>query len=311
HPARGRARRHAELLRDAEADRQGCLLAWLLVREFIDEDLSGATFERTSLEGAHFRRVRFTDADLRHVNLSGVMVHGAYLERTRLRGVELVDVSIDGDLQNVTINGVDVAPLIEAELDRRMPERALMRPETPEGFRLAWATLERLWQGTVARARTLPPDKLHESVDGEWSFIQTLRHLALATAAWVGRGVRGEDSPWHPMDLPWDEAPDWLTFRADRESRPGLEYVLELRRRRQDMVREVLAELTDDQLAMTVTRTGDDWPRLDNYPLRDCLLVVLNEEWHHRLFAERGRTVLGAEPATGRHQTEPETQEGQ
>ena len=71
-----------------------------------------------------------------------------------MRGVELVDVEINGELQNVVVNGVDIAPLVEAELNRRMPERARMRPENSDGFRVAWAILERLWDGTVARART-------------------------------------------------------------------------------------------------------------------------------------------------------------
>ena len=31
----------------------------------------------------------------------------------------------------------------------------------------------------------LPPDLLHERVDDEWSFIETLRHLVFATDAWV------------------------------------------------------------------------------------------------------------------------------
>jgi hypothetical protein len=30
---------------------------------------------------------------------------------------------------NVTINGVDIGPLVEAELDRRRPDRVKMRPE--------------------------------------------------------------------------------------------------------------------------------------------------------------------------------------
>jgi uncharacterized damage-inducible protein DinB len=275
------------------------------VKEFIDQDLSGATFERTSMEGAHFRKVRLVDADLRHVNLAGVMVHGAYLEGTTLRGVEMHDVSIEGELENVTINGVDVAPLIDAELNRRMPERALMRPETPEGFRHAWTTLERLWEGTVDRARTLPADRLHESVAGEWSFIQTLRHLGFATAAWVCRGVRGEESPWHPLDLPWDEAPERLRSRTEREARPELEEVLELRRQRQAMVREVMDGLTDDQLASRVSTRGDDWPELDDYPVRDCLRVVLNEEWEHRLYAERDLTALGAAQPAPRSDARP------
>jgi hypothetical protein len=36
-----------------------------------------------------------------------------------MRGVELVNVTIDGEIYNLTINGVDVVPLVEAELDRR------------------------------------------------------------------------------------------------------------------------------------------------------------------------------------------------
>jgi hypothetical protein len=36
-----------------------------------------------------------------------------------MRGVEIVDTTIDGEIQNLVINGVDVAPLVEAELDKR------------------------------------------------------------------------------------------------------------------------------------------------------------------------------------------------
>ena len=109
-----------------------------------------------------------------------------------MRGVELCDVRIDGEFQNLVINGVDVAPLVEAELDRRDPDRARMRPTDPAGFREAWDIVERLWDGTVERARGLDPALLHESVDGEWSFIETLRHLAFATDSWVRRAILGD-----------------------------------------------------------------------------------------------------------------------
>jgi hypothetical protein len=107
------------------------------------------------------------------------------------------------------------------ELNRRMPDRARMHPSTAEGFREAWAILERLWADTEHRARTLPPDLLHERVRGEWSFIETLRHLGFASAAWVGRMVLGDPVPWHPLDLPWDEAPGWEGVPWDREARPS------------------------------------------------------------------------------------------
>ena len=95
-----------------------------------------------------------------------------------MRGVELFDVDIHGEILNLTINGVDIAPLVDAELNRRYPDRAKMRPTDPAGFREAWDVIERLWVETVGRARRLDPELLHESVAGEWSFTETLRHLA-------------------------------------------------------------------------------------------------------------------------------------
>ena len=93
-----------------------------------------------------------------------------------------------------------------------------MRPEDPAGFREAWEILGRLWDETVARARRLPPESLHESVDGEWSFIETLRHLVFATDAWVSRAIGGDRSPWHPLGLQWDEGKTCPGFRATAPS---------------------------------------------------------------------------------------------
>src|SRR6476469_7520661 len=108
--------------------------------------MSMTSFREQDLSGARFERVSLRDAQMRAVDLTGV----------QMRGVELVDVEISGELQNVIVNGVDIAPLVEGELNRRMPERAKMRPDDSDGFREAWAILERLWKDTVARAMTFP-----------------------------------------------------------------------------------------------------------------------------------------------------------
>jgi uncharacterized damage-inducible protein DinB len=256
--------------------------------DFSAADLRGARFDRADLTGAQFFASDLTDARLRGVDLT----------RVTMRGVELVDVDIDGEIANVTINGVDVGPLIEAELDRRDPDRVKMRPEDPAGFREAWEILLRLWDQTVARARCLPPELLHESVDGEWSFIETLRHLVFATDAWVRRAIGGDPSPWDPLGLPWDEGPDMPGVPRDRAARPSLDVVLELRRDRMSTVTALLAALTDDSLAASTTPVeGPGWPRPRSYPVRECLLIVLNEEWHHRRFAERDLTALEARTA--------------
>ncbi|MFF8028767.1 pentapeptide repeat-containing protein [Streptomyces sp. NPDC007896] len=208
--------------------------------EFREQDLTGALFERVSLRDATFTQVFLNAARMHAVDFTGAQVRGALFNESRMRGVELVDVEISGALKNVVVKGVDIAPLVEAELNRRMPERARMRPDDADGFREAWVILERLWEGTVARARTFTEAVLHRSIDDEWSFIQTVRHLNFAGAAWVGRMILVDAVPWHQLDLPWDEAPGWDGIPWDREARPSLDEVLTVRRERQVMVRHVM-----------------------------------------------------------------------
>lgn len=253
--------------------------------DFIGDELRGSRFERVDLSGSEFRQTDLAGSRFHDVDLSGSV----------LRGVELGNVEIYGELMNVTINGVDIGPLIEAELNKRYPDRAKMRPADPAGFREAWDILERLWDQAVARARRLPPGLLHESVDGEWSFTETLRHLVFATDAWVRRAIGGDPSPWDPLGLPWDGMPDTPGVPRDRAARPSLDAVLALRRDRMSTVRQVVDGLTDASLdASTEPVEGPGWPRPRGYPVRTCLLVVLNEEWEHRLYAERDLAVLEA-----------------
>jgi DinB superfamily/Pentapeptide repeats (8 copies) len=256
--------------------------------DFIGADLRGSRLERVDLSGAQLRAVDLSGAQLRGVDLSGAV----------MRGVELVDVDIHGEIENLIINGVDIGPLVEAELNRRYPDRVKMRPSGPAGFREAWEVLGRLWGQTVDRARGLPPELLHESVGSEWSFIETLRHLVFATDAWIRRAILGDPSPWDPLDLPWDEMPDTPGVPRDRAARPSLDLVLSLRRDRMATVGEVIDGLTTASLdSHTEPVEGPGWPRPRSYPVRECLLIVLNEEWEHRLYAERDLDALQARHA--------------
>ncbi len=256
--------------------------------DFIGADLRGSRFEHVDLGGAQLRAVDLTDARFRSVDLSGVV----------MRSVEMIDVDIQGEIENVTINGVAIGPLVNAELDKRFPYRSKMRPIDPAGFREAWDILERIWGETVERARRTQPELLHESVDGEWSFIETLRHLVFATDSWIRRAILGDPSPWDPLDLPWDEMPDTPGVPRDRAALPSLDAVLELRIGRLATVRQVIGGLTDASLEEhTEPVEGPGWPEPRSYPVRECLLCVLNEEWEHRLYAERDLDALDARRA--------------
>jgi DinB superfamily len=78
----------------------------------------------------------------------------------------------------------------------------------------------------------------------------------------------------------------------DRAARPALDEALTVRRERQAMVRRVMESLTDEQLASQVTRIAPGWPQMENVPFKECLRIVLTEEWEHRLSAERDLTSL-------------------
>jgi DinB superfamily len=179
------------------------------------------------------------------------------------------------------------------ELDARHPLRPKMRPTDADGFREAWTLVVQLWEDTVARARTLPPELLHESVNGEWSFIETQRHLLFATDSWIGRVLLGDPNPWHALDLPFAEIAEDAEVPNDRTARPSLDEVLALRAERIELVRTVVVNLTDVSMnACTTPVDAPGWPDGLSCAAYDCLLCVLNEEWQHRLYAERDLDLL-------------------
>lgn len=243
--------------------------------DFTDADLTGSHFQDVDLAGARFR----------NVHLSGAQIRGAWAD----------DLDLDGDFDRLTINGIDVVPLIEAERDRLDPRRTRLRPTDADGYREAWAVIEASWVPTIERARALPPELLHVRVDDEWSFIETLRHLVFATEAWVLRAYLGEPSPFDPLGLPHTEMGDLPGVPNDPDARPGLEEVLAVRADRMARVRQAFADLTDEVLAGTTEPVdAPGYPAPDSYAVRRCLRAVINEEWEHRRFAERDLAVLEA-----------------
>ena len=255
--------------------------------ELHDTDLRRSTFTRVDLTGARFEQVELQDAFLRNVYLTGARLRGAWLER----------VDIDGELLGLTVNGVDVGPFVEAELDRRHPERVLVRRAGEEGadaVRAAWVAVRDAWDPVLARARVLPEALLHERVDDEYSFLETLRHLVFCTDAWLRRAVVGEPAPFWGAGVPHDEMGDDTPVPVDRAADPDLEEVLTARGERVAAVDADLAGLTDERLGGTTTVTGVGYPAAGDYAVRRCVMAVVREEQAHRLFAERDLAVLEA-----------------
>ncbi len=241
------------------------------------DELRGA-----ELVDADLRDARFVRCDLSGVVMRGVDVQGAD-----------IDAPWVSDGQGVLlVNGVDVVPLVEAELDRRFPGRADRRAADPDGLRAAWAAVERTWALTLERVAAMPPGTVDVSVDGEWSFAQTLRHLVMATDIWLRQSILGVDQPLHPLGQPFAEyETDGYDMSVFTTATPSYAEVLEVRAGRVSMVRDFLATLTPEALA---DLHRHPWSADHPATTLKCLHVILNEEWEHHRFAVRDLDAIEA-----------------
>jgi hypothetical protein len=241
------------------------------------DDLRGAEFLDTNLRGS-----RFVGSDLSGAVMRGVDVQGADIDAPWL---------LDGN-GLLRVNGVDVVPFVEAELNRRFPGYAGRRAGDPDALRAAWAALERTWAATLERVAAMPAGTVDVSVDGEWSFAQTLRHLILATDAWLGKPILETDQPFHPIGLAGagvdDDVLDMSIFTT---SIPSYAEVLEVRAGRVAMMRDFLATLTADMLA---TERRNPWNPEKRETTLSCLRGIVEEEWEHHRFAVRDLDAIEA-----------------
>jgi len=161
--------------------------------------------------------------------------------------------------------------------------------DDPPGMAIAWPRLGGMWATTVERARLLPEERLDERVAGEWSFVETLRHLIFLTDAWVGDVIDEEPTPYHRWGMP----PDFLRDQAAGlglalDARPGLDETLAVRHERRDHVGQVIGALTPDELARRCA------PRDHQFTVAGALQAVMFEEWAHHQYAKRDLACLEA-----------------
>ena len=251
------------------------------MRETQPETLHGRTFTSRTL-----RESRFIGCDLVDVVVRGSDVAGMEIDSPWL---------IEGG-SRLLVNGVDVVPLVDAELNRRFPGRELRGAADPESLRAAWTAVVRAWEVTIGRAVAMPPGTVDASVDHEWSVAQTLRHLVMATDTWLGRAILQQEQPYHPVGLPHDdggsEAYDESVFAA---ATPPFVDVLEARTDRQAMVRNFLAAVTPEELGAPRTNPHASGQQ---ETVLSCLHTILEEEWEHHRYAVRDLDILEEKPSS-------------
>jgi hypothetical protein len=222
-------------------------------------DLTGAVFWGADLTGTTFRDVDLTNVAISHARL--------------------VDVTIDARIEGLVVNGVDVTDYVN-ERDPWFPLRSMLEPTDPAGLQAAWSAIEETWADTVALARGLTEADLHRSVDGEWSFVDTLRHVVFAIDKWFTAPIVG--ASFDPIGLPNSGSVDFPWPGLDQSARPTFVEALAVYQSRVDAVRGWVESVTPDELErhVDVLENGD-------HAVRECLWVVFEEAfWHHR-YAQR------------------------
>ncbi|GAA4716223.1 Pentapeptide repeat-containing protein [Promicromonospora umidemergens] len=240
------------------------------------------------IDGADLR-----GGDIRHADMSGASFREVALNGVRMRGVALAGADIDGFIYGLRVNGVEVEPLIEAELNKRYPERALLQDRSISGLRTALDAFDSMWEATYERVASMPQGTVEVSVDDEWSFAQTLRHLVFCTDGWLRWGAQGRrvDVFW-PAGMPHTGfAADAPGVGVDQEAAPSYEEVLEVRRGRVQEVRDFLDAITPEQ----ASSPAEPPPWMDQsepFVVAQCVGVVLTEEWHHHSYATRDLDLI-------------------
>jgi hypothetical protein len=151
-------------------------------------------------------------------------------------------------------------------------------------MRATWAALTETWAATLEQAGALPEAAWHERLGGEWSFVETVRHLIFAMDKWFTDPILGE--PFHPIGLPNSGSADFPWPRLDPSAAPTASDVLAVRAERCTRFGDHLASLTAmDTGTVEVLENGTvEW--------RECFLAVFEEEFWHNRYARRDIAAL-------------------
>lgn len=237
-----------------------------MAEEFEDRDLSESVFWGVKLRGSLFRDADLTDAAFFHTLWNNV--------------------SIDGEIRGLVINGVDVTDYVNAH-DRWYPLRTELEPSTAEGIRSSWAKIVDEWSMLLDAVSSADPAVTSESVNGEWCLRDTLRHLLFAMDKWFTLPVLG-DEECSPLGLPNTGSQDREWPGVDMTLQPTFDEVLAARSQQQRRFEQFIAELELGSLPETV-----DVLENGEVPSLMCFHVVLEEEFEHLRYVLRDLAALG------------------
>ena len=163
-----------------------------------------------------------------------------------------------------------------------------MRPTDRAGLIAALEALDAAWAATVNRARTLTDAQLHESVGGEWSFVQTQQHLVFGVDKWFNSPLLGQ-ATFRSIGLPNTGSRDFGWLGLDLDARPTLDEALAVRQEQSVQLRAFVDGLSVDDITREVEVLENG-----TAPIIECLDTVFEELFEHHRYTLRDLAQLDA-----------------
>ena len=153
----------------------------MVKHKFEAQDLGEAEFVNVNLHKSHFEDVNLAESVIHNANLYNVNIY-------------------DANIQGLTIFGIRVDELIEAELDRRDPDRVSLRMKNVHDIAEVLRVIQNLNQLRATfktRLRSLPSNVINNHPGpGRWSALEHTRHLVFAEDMYLNRWILRNHEPW-------------------------------------------------------------------------------------------------------------------
>lgn len=235
------------------------------------ESFENRDFADSTFWGVQFRRATFRDADF----------SGSTFFHVLLR-----DVSIDGEIKNLVVNGVDVTEFVNSH-DRWWPLRSNLTPDSVDGLVESWTALAREWSALLDRVASADPVVVSKSINGEWTLSETLRHLVFAMDKWFTMPILRKQT-YSAIGLPNSSAQQRSWPGLDPSAEPSFAEILATRAAQHEVFGGFVSKMNFENLpeSVSVEENGD-------VPTIMCFHVVLEEEFEHLRYMIRDLSELG------------------
>jgi hypothetical protein len=127
--------------------------------------------------------------------------------------------------------------------------RLLIHSADPADLQGACRQLRADWAATLGRILGMPIGSEHQRVGGEWSAVETLRHLVFVHDSWFRRSCLGSTKPFTAIGLASEFVPDQEEQGLDRAATPSLDEVLAVRDVQGAELERWLSTVTPDELS--------------------------------------------------------------